>query len=69
VHGREQVGVHSIGVYRVLQPGGEDGDRLVGVVAGAIEPAVRRALNSFPERVEQGRDGQGGSLTSGRYDE
>jgi len=63
VHGRQQVGMDSIGVHRVLQPGGEDHDGLVGVVAGAVEPVVHRPLNPLPERVEQGRDGQGATAT------
>ena len=52
VHGSEQAGVDGIGAGRVLQPGGEGGDGLVGVVAGPVEPPVHGALDPLAQRVK-----------------
>ena len=55
-----QVGADGIQVDRVLEPGGERGDRLVRVIPGPVEAPVHPVLNSPPHGVEQGGGGQGG---------
>src|SRR5580658_2801311 len=56
-----QVVPYRVQVHRVLEPGGEGGDRALGVVPGPVEPRVDLLLHSSPHRVEQrGRDQRGG---------
>jgi Virulence factor BrkB len=56
-----QVGLHGIQVHCVLQPCGERGHHLVGVIPGPVEPAVHDPLYPPAERAEQRR---GSQLTS-----
>ena len=60
LHHAGQVVADRVQVHRVLQPGGELGDGLVGVVAGPVEPAVHGVLDPAPHRVEQRGRGQRG---------
>jgi hypothetical protein len=53
-----QVGLHSVQVYGVLQPDGERGHYLLGVIAGPVEPAVHDPLYPSPQGAEQRRRGQ-----------
>jgi hypothetical protein len=60
VCGTEQSGADRVHVDRVLQPGGEGRDDLVGIVTGSIEPAIHHSLDTAAQRIEQGGGGQGG---------
>jgi len=59
LYDRGQVIADRVQVYGVFEPCCERGRGLVGVVAGAVEPAVHHVLHPQPQRVEQGRRGQG----------
>ena len=58
VHGTGQVIADRVQVHGVLQPGGERGHGLVGVISGPVEPPVHRPLHPPPQRIEQCRRGQ-----------
>jgi hypothetical protein len=60
VHDTGQVILDRVQVHGVFQPGRERGHGLVGIVAGAVEPPVHRALHPPPQRVEQRGGGQRG---------
>ena len=66
MNGINQVALHRVKVNSSAQPRGEARYDRLGVVAGAVEPAVDGVLHAAPERVEQrggckrrGGDGNG----------
>src|SRR4051794_25296371 len=58
---REQLGVQSVHVRLVAQPGGERFERFGRVVLAAVEEVIDKVLNTPPHGVEQCRYQEGRS--------
>ena len=53
--GIDQITLHHVKVNRPAQPRSEGSYDRLCVVAGAVEPAVQRALDPLAQRIEQRR--------------